>query len=800
MRTRSSSNLPVVSPPNPSTLNLKRCNRRRSRKPFILEESPVDTMAYQRTMAELLRAPTEGYAEAIVVPPILVEQFELKHSLINVMTSDQFFGLEKDNLHDHIWAARRWLEKELPCSILTLEDLAWDRYKDLLRACPHHGFTELHQLDTFYNALNPIDQDSLNSAAGGNLLERRTQDVLTIIKNKSKFQATPPPAFIKSIEEICVTCGGAHPYYRCLAADGNTFPKVRDNIQGYVAAAAVNYNQGNSVYRPPAITTRSGIILDGPSVLIPPPFINPEEDERVEETLTDQDLAEYTIKVPPPLKMLKALLSNKEKLQELANTPLMKIAQRLSSRSYLKNLETLGNFSLSDFVIVDYESDPRVPHILGIPFLRTARALIEVHGEEMILHDGDERLTLNMIHDTSSYSNQPQKESINLINVFNDSNEDFLEDLFSTNQPSGNPTFSSRPVLTSSEVIDDIFDPKGGNILPEKLLDLYSTKDLHPPSCQFIKWQHHLFFFSKPIARGYDSILSEDFSKIDALSSTNNEDKVFNLGILTQENLFEIITRVSQDKKLAISHASLMIENFDPLLYELSFFKEVPSDNESFFDEDISKEIYSNPLFDEEIISMKIDPHHFNAESNLIESLLNHDSSIISSSSKIDSLLDEFAGELILLKLIPPGIDGTNCDPEEEIRLIEKLLYDNSSPQIDLTLTSDDSMPPGIEKDDYDSERDILILEEFHSNDSLSLSKNKSFHFDIPSSPRPPTKPPDDDSGILTVKTVGDISEHDVPMPRLLPTNPPLLQTRRNLLIFYLIGALKLFSFLLNAR
>nr|GFA80911.1 hypothetical protein [Tanacetum cinerariifolium] len=61
------------------------------------------------------------------------------------------------------------------------------------------------------------------------------------------------------------------------------------------------------------------------------------------------------------------------------------------------------------------------------------------------------------------------------------------------------------------------------------------------------------------------------------------------------------------------------------------------------------------------------------------KSLLNHDSSIISSPSKIDSLLDEFASELILLKSIPPGIDETDCNPEEEIRLIEKLWYDNSS-------------------------------------------------------------------------------------------------------------------------
>nr|GEV25502.1 reverse transcriptase domain-containing protein [Tanacetum cinerariifolium] len=221
MHTRSSSNLPVVSPPNPSTSNLKRRNRRRLKQPFILEESPIDTMADQRTMAELLRAPNEGYAKAIVVPPILAEQFELKHSLINMMTSDQFFGLERTILMIAS-VARRWLEKEPPRSILTREDLvskfineffppsrtinlrneisnfqqrfdesfheAWDRYKDLLRVCPHHGFVELHQLDTFYNALNQADQDSLNSATGGNLLERRTQDVLTIIENKSKVR------------------------------------------------------------------------------------------------------------------------------------------------------------------------------------------------------------------------------------------------------------------------------------------------------------------------------------------------------------------------------------------------------------------------------------------------------------------------------------------------------------------------------------------------------------------------------------------------------------------------------------
>nr|GFA53769.1 hypothetical protein [Tanacetum cinerariifolium] len=105
------------------------------------------------------------------------------------------------------------------------------------------------------------------------------------------------------------------------------------------------------------------------------------------------------------------------------------------------------------------------------------------------------------------------------------------------------------------------------------------------------------------------------------------------------------------------------------------------SDDESFSNEDISKKIYLNPLCDEEIISMKIDPHHFNAKSDLIKSLLNHDSSIISSFSKIDSLLDEFAGELTLLKSIPPRINETDCDPKEETHLIKRSLYDNSSPR-----------------------------------------------------------------------------------------------------------------------
>nr|GEV56544.1 reverse transcriptase domain-containing protein [Tanacetum cinerariifolium] len=715
-------------------------------------------MTDNRTMAEMLRAPTEGCAEAIVVPPILAEQFELKHSLINMMTSDQFFGLEKDNPHDHIQAARRWLKKEPPRSITTWDDLvskfinkffppsrtknlrneisnfqqkfdesfheAWERYKDLLRACPHHGFIELHQLDTFYNALNPADQDSLNAAAGGNLLEKTPQDALTIIENKFKvrnsrskpiasqvnacnisssseiaklthavnqqtsvvttamtamvkqLQSNPPPAQVKAVEKICVTCGGAHPYYQCLAVGGVS--AAADERRFYSGSGSL---PGNTVANPKgelkAITTRSKLATDGPIVPTPPKSVNPEVDECVEETYTDQDLTEYTIKalvlMPKYQKMLKALLSNKEKLQELANITLNENCSAVILEKLLENLGDPGKFLIScgfslpdliptrmtlelanraictpneiardvfvpvgkftfpaDFVVVDYESDPRVPLILGRPFLRTARALIDVHA---------------------SYSHHPHRESVNLINIFNIPSEDYLEDLVS-NKQSGNPTFSLHKKIASPKVTHEIYDLKGCNFLSEELPDIDSFNDIHPyfddplsgsttylanslleefanelalityplnyddnlkcdiesdlREIEFLLYQGEDFdlkysidqtdltnlddLFVDPTAEmftdeqppdyslptrfdvypddflelKYDSFASQDFSRDDDLPSPDNVDKVFNPRILIHEKLAKLITRVAQEKKLSISYASLLFEDFDP--------------------------------------------------------------------------------------------------------------------------------------------------------------------------------------------------------------------------------------------
>nr|GEZ78042.1 hypothetical protein [Tanacetum cinerariifolium] len=198
-------------------------------------------------------APTEGYEDAIVIPEIAANNFELKHSLINLVQNNQFFGHDKEDPHAHIryfnkitstmkvpnvpsssiklmlfpfsldGAARIWLEKEPPRSIQTWDDLqrfdesfyeAWDRFNHLLRACPHHGFSELHQLDIFYNALNVNDQDSLNSAAGGNFLDKMPRECFENV--------------------------------------------YRDNIQEYVSqAATANYNQRNTGVRPQMVANQN---------------------------------------------------------------------------------------------------------------------------------------------------------------------------------------------------------------------------------------------------------------------------------------------------------------------------------------------------------------------------------------------------------------------------------------------------------------------------------------------------------------------------------------------------------------
>nr|GEX15321.1 reverse transcriptase domain-containing protein [Tanacetum cinerariifolium] len=645
-------------------------------------------MTDQRNMTELLRAPTEGYAEAILVPLILAEQFEIKHNLINMMTSDKFFGLEKDNLHDHIRAARRWQEEEPTRSIHTWEDLvsklineffppsrttnlhneilnfqqrfdesfheAWDRYKDLLRACPHQSFTKLHQLDTFYNALNQTDQDSLNAVTGGNLLERLNQQTSAMTTAMTamlkKFQATPPPSSVKAVKETCVTCSGAHPYYQCMANQirppGFAQPNVQNNQnqygppQGfnhgdnfnpehsYQAPAQQNQNVhlnelekvrrmneanmksmqtqidmvknelrnemknsiqtslsnqtneiknlmasllqmntastsgsgsllSNTIAKPKgelkAITTRSGLVIDGPTIPTPPQSIYPEVDERVDETFMDPDLADELkckalANLGASINLMPLSVWKKLGLPELIST---RMTLELANCSICTPagitrdvFVPVGKFTfLADFLIVAYESDPRVPFILGRPFLRTARALIYVHGEEMILRDeGSNVLSKKLLDPDCTKDLHPSihddplkvefllyqdidsslKDSIDKNNLANlaDNFVDSVPEMFTDEHALD---YSSPPIFDeyddeflevesdAENVCDDPFDSKGKKIKESKLL----IDELDLP-CDFLPFSE------------YESSISQDFSRFNVLPSTNNEDKIFN--------------------------------------------------------------------------------------------------------------------------------------------------------------------------------------------------------------------------------------------------------------------------------
>ncbi|GKE25567.1 hypothetical protein Tco_1440951 [Tanacetum coccineum] len=229
-------------------------------------------MADTRTMSELLQAPTEGYEDTIVIPAILAENFELKVGLLQLVTLSQFHGFERDDPHSHI----RWFNKIT--STLKYKNVPHDAIKLIhfpfsLEGQPEFGLKKNPLILSIHGKISFI-------TANGNLLNRTPRDALTIIENKSKVRTsrnklavlkvndtssftlaylpkittlidavkamllqnkTLSPAPVKAIEETCVTCGGPHPYYECLAIDGNTFN---------ASAATGTYNQGGYGYRP----------------------------------------------------------------------------------------------------------------------------------------------------------------------------------------------------------------------------------------------------------------------------------------------------------------------------------------------------------------------------------------------------------------------------------------------------------------------------------------------------------------------------------------------------------------------
>nr|GEY87817.1 reverse transcriptase domain-containing protein [Tanacetum cinerariifolium] len=372
----------------------------------------------------MLQAPIEGYEDAIIVPPINANNFELKQTLINLVQSNQFTG--RQDPHNHLrffnkvtstfrhpevpnttiklllfpfslkGEARTWLDKKPSRSILTWEDLvskfinqffppskttylrneiinflqkpnetfneAWERFKDLLRQCPHHGFFELHQLDTFYNSLNPNDQDALDSAAGGNFLDKIPRDGLSIIESKSKVRYS----------RSRVTDSRFDNFQRNQQDFQKKFEQKQDDIQNQMMQFMQNlYNKPSSSSSLPsniipnpkgqakAITTRSGMSYKEPPIA---PRVSQQEPVE-KEKLRDKDdilaakfmeifrdlhfklsFADALIHMPKFAPMFKKLLNNKDKLIELTKTPLNENCSAVVLKKLLEKLGDPGRF------------------------------------------------------------------------------------------------------------------------------------------------------------------------------------------------------------------------------------------------------------------------------------------------------------------------------------------------------------------------------------------------------------------------------------------------------------------------
>ncbi|GJS98958.1 reverse transcriptase domain-containing protein [Tanacetum coccineum] len=515
-------------------------------------------------------------------------------------------------------AARIWLEKEPPRSILTWDDLvskfinkffppskttnlrneitrfqqrfdetfyeAWDRFNDLLRACPHHGFSELHQLDTFYNALNSNDQDSLNSAAG--------------VSSKPL-----PPRFE----------GYYHPKKNGVAYQGPTIPttsllspKVVEREHEVTKETVLSTNTRSTKDVQPSVVQVQPQVPNSEPVVAPVsapmpnqkssiPYPSRHNDERRREKANDQiekfyeifkdlsfkiSLTDALILMPKFASTLKALIGNKEKLSEMARTPLnehcsavilnklpeklrdpdkflipcdfprmdeclaladlgasinlmpLSVWKKLSLPELTPTCMTLeladrsitqpigiaedvylkvGKFKFpADFVVVDFDADPRVPLILGRSFLKTGRALIDVYEGELTLRVGKEAVTFNL-DQTSRYSSNYDDMTANRIDVIEMACEEYSQEVlgFSDVIASGNPTpyydpivSTSSPTLTpfgdsdfllkevdaflaleddptSPKVDDSYYDPEGDILLLESFLNDDPSLPLH---------------------------------------------------------------------------------------------------------------------------------------------------------------------------------------------------------------------------------------------------------------------------------------------------------------------------------
>nr|GEW43669.1 reverse transcriptase domain-containing protein [Tanacetum cinerariifolium] len=309
----------------------------------------------------------------------------------------------------------------------------------MLRACPHHGFSVLTQIDTFYNGLNEQDQDSLNAAAGGNLLSKTTRKALKMIEIKSKSNIVPNPKG----EMKAVTTRSGLAYEGPSIPTNSPFEKVVERETEEITDKEHSNCQGSTAHIQPLVVPISisepDVLKTQPKPNIPyPSRLN---DQKLREKATNQmekfsqifhdlyfdfSFADALLLMPKFASMIKSLLTNKDKLFELAKVPLNENCSAMLFKKLPEKLRDLGKFHIpsfpsrtyptqmtleladrsitrpkgvaedvfvkvgkfhfpTDFVVVDFKANIRVPLILGRSFLRTGRALIDVYGEEITL-------------------------------------------------------------------------------------------------------------------------------------------------------------------------------------------------------------------------------------------------------------------------------------------------------------------------------------------------------------------------------------------------------------------------------
>ncbi|GJT43303.1 hypothetical protein Tco_0952018 [Tanacetum coccineum] len=215
MRTRNSNF------PNNSPVTIPR-RRNKRRVPNVVEPElrtivEVAPMA-ERTMEELLRAPTEGYGEAIVIPEINADHFEIKTNLLQLVQASPFHGFERDNPHTHINNFKRIT------STLKFRNVPNDVIKLMMFPYSLEGNARIWMNMTSRESVSKTDER----------IDKLTDQISTLVEIVSKKVVTPAP--IKAVEEICVTCGGPHAYYNCPNTDNN---------QSSVCATMGTYNQVN---------------------------------------------------------------------------------------------------------------------------------------------------------------------------------------------------------------------------------------------------------------------------------------------------------------------------------------------------------------------------------------------------------------------------------------------------------------------------------------------------------------------------------------------------------------------------